>query len=530
MPAAVKFIYGGRTFTGRSALAKYLDLSLPMLKKLLAREPRSLWQSKIDAYLRLQGRGPLTGIAATREEIQSFLKQYKPGGYLVALRDTPLYLNTIRADTEEFGVTSDSERLLCWLQQQQPPMCSCGQRRTFRSLEQGWEQRCGQGCPDDMGDHTFGRSPNHSSRPSRAPALLASLGIDERPLGDTEAIEAVRRVVATYPRHYVGLLQANKWLSAWITARSNQLPDDAGDVERIHVALTGESPFCSVGRRRSFRRLNDGYLFCAHQSDCPCATESKNREMRKTIISGAPPGYITASEWAQAHGLNLATVLNDIRAGRLPSATTGRYIFVPEDHPPPAKEDMVACAICGKTMMHISGTHLRKHNGMTVAEYRKSFRAPVFGARWWRRLEEEMKRIFSEMTEEERLSRFSSKAEDAFAAHLEQLGLRAGHDFLRQHPPLPDVPIFFDFFLPAEQIVVEIDGPHHWSGKWIYECTKGRTPEEMVASQRRADKARDTLAQTLGYEIFRVQVTETLDDVKPFRTQLRRRGFPEWLL
>lgn len=530
MPVAVEGTYHGRAFKGREQLARYVGLSMPMLKKLLHRQPPDRWQQKIDEYLRLQGRGPLANLIPGRDEILSFLLNYKKNGQLVALRDTPMLLDKIRGDTAELGLSDDSERLLCWIEERSPPLCGCGERRAFTSIEQGWQSDCGPRCAL----RKFSLSSTGKSSPRRhsawTGAVLAGLGVTDSSLGDARAIEAIRVIVETHPRHFARLLRASPRLAEWIASRTSDLPDDAGYIERVHVAITGERPFCPRGRRRQFRRFKDGYLHCGHRSQCPCSAEASDRRMRETIVGAAPPGYITANEWCRVHRLNPPTVLADMRAGRIEHVRHGRNFFVREALTPPSKSEMVACVECGRLLMHVSGTHLRKH-GLTVVEYRRRHpSAPIFGERWWRRLEEQMTRIYQEMGDADRIARFSSGAEDELAAYLENIGLVDGREYLRQYAPLKDTPLFFDFALPKEMLMVEVDGPHHWTGKWIYACTKGRTPAEMIASQKRADKTRDTLARTLGYKMFRIRVIETLDDVEPFRRQLLRQGFPRRLL
>lgn len=529
MPAAVEGTYHGFTFKGRDQLAEHVGLSMPMLKKLLNGEPRECWQRKIDEYLRLQGRGPLAGVVAERDEIIRYIAPYKRNGMLVALRDVPFFLGRIRDDTAGLGIVDDAERLLCWLERSSPPSCVCGARRPFTSIERGWQPDCGPRCP---GKEPSPSGPRSALRRETAwtGTALATLGIPETKTDDAAAVQAIQLTVERYPRHFARLLRASRPLDTWIASRTKTVPDDAGYVERVHVAVSGEHPFCPRGRRRRFGRLKDGYLFCDHRSRCPCAAEASDQQMRATIISAAPPGHVTTGEWCRVHRLNPATILADMRAGRIAHVRHGRNFFVREDLAPPPRDEMVECVFCGQSVMHVSGTHLRKH-GLTVNEYRRQFpSAPIFGSRWRERLKERMTQIYMEMGDAERLARFSSGVEDQFAVHLASKGLVDQIDFLRQHAPLHDVPMFFDFFLPREMLVVEIDGPHHWSGNWIYACTKGRTPAEMAASQRRADKARDTLAHTLGYRIFRIRVTATLDDVEPFRRQLLRQDFPQHLL
>ena len=109
----------------------------------------------------------------------------------------------------------------------------------------------------------------------------------------------------------------------------------------------------------------------------------------------------------------------------------GRYIFIRANHPAPAAEDKVECQVCKRPFLSITVQHLEKH-GLTIAEYRKKYGAPVFGGRWEARLRKSMTKFFEEMTEEARVARFSSGPERIFVAALQAKGLVPGVDFEQQ--------------------------------------------------------------------------------------------------
>jgi hypothetical protein len=523
MAAKRYYHYHDQEAYGRAEFAALVGISEPQLKKIIRGRPEDDWADVIDSYLREQNRGPLASSPPDRAEIEACLGSYAKNDYMTILSAKPLYLDLVRTQTAGMRSDSNAEMVYCWIHKTEPPACDCGNRRTFNSMNQGYYPTCGAKC-------TLGRGrANPATWRAAAETIAADLGIVNAQMSDDEIEQAIRLAISSKPKNYVDIVRAVDSLRSWVEHRSSGIPRDAEWPERIHVALTSDSPWCPRGQRRAFSRISDGYMFCGHQSDCVCSLESTAANVRAAKKADAPLGHITSYEWASRHGLNPATVNNEIRTKHIPGVRIGRGLFVPADHPPPREDEKVRCNICDARLLSISVQHLAKHD-VTPAEYVERYGGRLISARSLERLKISMARYIADLPEEVRLTRFSkSRPAEFFAEHLESLGLVQGPDFLRECQLVPDVPLPFDFVLPDKMICVEVDGPHHWE-RWVYACRGGRTPEQMFATQQRADKARNTMARNLGYRMFRLRVRATLDDVEPFRSQLRSQGFPDDLL
>jgi very-short-patch-repair endonuclease len=227
----------------------------------------------------------------------------------------------------------------------------------------------------------------------------------------------------------------------------------------------------------------------------------------------------------------------------MPGVQIGRNIFVPLEHEPPSVDVKVVCAVCGESFLSITNKHLALHNGLTREEYLAKYeghqtigslasrkigdisRAQVRTEAWREKMRDSMLRYMESLPEEIRQVSYASKQESAFVAHLLSMGLK-DEEILRQHPLWSTVPLLYDIVVPHLRMVVEIDGPQHWK-RWIYACRGGRTPAEMFKLQQKTDKIRNSTVRNLGYSMYRIRVNNSLDDVEPFREQLRAQGFPE---
>lgn len=540
MPGPAEYSYHGETLIGRRQFAERVGLSEPKLKQIINGRPREVWTDLIDDYLRLLGRGPKASTPPAREEIEAYLADVKEAGIMVALNAAPFFLRHILSEASHLQCAEATESVYCWLRKVEPPLCRCGSRRKFNSLPEGYFLTCGRDCSETY-------APGNPQLRSKGLATMAArLKIEIVDDTDEAYAAALHELIEQAgKKHYAGVLQHHEPLLRWVQRRSEHLPEDTGWPERVHVALTGESPICPNGKRRRVRRLSEGYLYCGREANCACLAESKGRLVTEGILQAAPAGYITIYEWANAYGLNPSTVNTEFKNGRLPGKQVGRYIFVPLELEPPQQDEKVSCAICGQYFFSITNTHLALHS-ITFEEYTARYPGPTIGTRairkisevsraqvrteiWRENMRQSMLRFMASLPEEIREIRYVSKQEDEFVSYLQQKGLVIGIDILRQHAIIPNVPLLYDVVLPHTNIIVEIDGPQHWL-RWIYKCRGGRTPEEMFALQQKTDMIRNTTARNSGFSLFRIRVNQSLNDVEPFQDQLRKQGFPAHLL
>jgi very-short-patch-repair endonuclease len=530
--------YHGQLLSGKQAFADHVGLTLAMLKKLLAGNAEVEWEGVVDAYLRRFGRGPTAGLPPSRDEIEGYLVGIKGSGVMVSLGGAPRFLEHIRQETADLQCLEDAESVYCWRGQTKPPACHCGQPRKFNSLPTGYFPTCGANC-------AAGRGLGNPATRDAADATLARRADVVVAGGEPKDFrEALRTLIERAgDKHYVQALEQHVQLRPWVEAQARELPEDSTWPERVHFALTGEPPWCSRGNRRRVSRLPAGYGFCGHQSKCTCSVESTGANLRATIRASAPFGHVPISEWAEAYGLNIGRVSADFFQGRMPGVQIGRNIFVPLEHEPPSVDVKVACAVCGESFLSITNTHLALHDGLTRDAYLAKYeghqtigslasgkisdisRAQVRTEAWREKMRDGMLHYMKNLPEEIRQASYASEQESAFVAHLLSMGLK-DEEILRQHPLWSNVPLLYDIVVPHLWMVVEIDGPQHWK-RWIYACRGGRTPEQMFKLQQKTDKIRDSTVRNLGYSMYRIRVNSSLDDVEPFREQLRVQGFPE---
>ncbi len=66
---------------------------------------------------------------------------------------------------------------------------------------------------------------------------------------------------------------------------------------------------------------------------------------------------------------------------------------------------------------------------------------------------------------------------------------------------------FYDFFLPAHNLLIELDGEQHYPAQWNKEnnlFSKGRHSANSLEWQQKNDKRKTKLAKNEGYEIARI--------------------------
>lgn len=91
--------------------------------------------------------------------------------------------------------------------------------------------------------------------------------------------QAILDLISKYPKHYTRMIGKDKKLTDWLTENSvgcNTM------MEKIRVAVYGDSIMCENGARKKITRLTDGFIGCGPASTCKCTRDNISANVSAT--------------------------------------------------------------------------------------------------------------------------------------------------------------------------------------------------------------------------------------------------------